>query len=167
MAATDEQNSKAVPPESAVVVDLIGNEGRLLADDLERARVLLRDGMAKIASFVSVLQESAERAHQLANVGEQDAAAITRALSTIQVDAARAVMGLQLEDILGQLIEGTRARVGAFSQLSTALAELVARRPSLAPCVQALAPELKALTEGRANSAVSQGALEATEVELF
>src|SRR6185369_932543 len=126
-----------------VVVDLVGSEGRMLAHDLEQARVLLRDGMAKISSFVSVLQESVARAHQLANVtGERDAIAITRALSTIQADADQAMMGLQLEDILGQLIEGTQARVGAFSQLST-------------------------VKEGRERVVVGQSSLDAGDAELF
>jgi len=155
-------------PQSSLVADLVGSEGRMLADDLERARVLLRDGMNKIASFVGVLQRSAERAHQLANAaGEKDAAAISSALSTIQADADQAMMGLQLEDILGQLIEGTRSRVSAFSQLSHELAELVAQRPSLVPSAPNLELKLNAVKTGREQTLVSQGSLDAGDTELF
>lgn len=166
MAAANEPMPEASQPEPPVVVDLVGNEGRMLAEDLERARVLLRDGMGKIANFVSVLQRSAEMAHELAQ-SQHGSSGLTQALSNLQAEANQAMMGLQLEDILGQLIEGTRARVGAFSQLSTALAELVAQRPSLAPSMHSLAGELKAVKDGRQNSTVRQGALEASEVDLF
>ena len=167
MPTIDDQPEVAVP-ERPVVVDLVGGEGRMLADDLERARLLLRDGMAKIASFVGVLQRSAERAHQLANAdGGHDAVAITGALAALQSHADQAMLGLQLEDILGQLIEGTRARVGAFSELSTQLAELVALRPSLAPSVQRLETELNAVKQNREQAVVAQGSLDAGETELF
>ncbi len=150
------------------VVSLVGGEGQMLADDLERARLLLRDGMSKIATFVSLLQESVERAQHLASsTGEPAHEDITTELSSIRAEAGRAMLGLQLEDILGQLIEGTRARIGAFSVLSTELAELVSRRPSLAPSVQKLQAELSASREARERTAVDQGSLDPGDTELF
>jgi hypothetical protein len=168
MSSNEDQSLEPVPADRHAVVDLVGGEGRLLAQDLERARALLRDGMSKIAGFVSLLRQSAERAHQLASAGgDRDGVAITDALSTLQAEADQAMMGLQLEDILGQLIEGTQARVGAFSQLSTELAALVAVRPSLAPSVEKLGADLSSAQQGRERGAVAQGSLDAGDTELF
>jgi hypothetical protein len=129
-----EETEPSLRDRTSEVVSLVGGEGQMLADDLERARLLLRDGMSKIATFVTLLQESADRAHQLASsTGERTHVEITTELASIRSDAHQALLGLQLEDILGQLIEGTRARVGTFSQLSTELAEPVSKRPRLFP----------------------------------
>lgn len=161
-------NRSEIEEPRAIVSDMIGDEGRKLAQDLERARTLLRDGMTKIAGFVNVLQASAERAHQFAiATSDRNPASLDSELDKIRQEAAQAMLGLQMEDILGQLIEGTQRRVSAFSSMSAELATLVAERPSLAPDVERLEAELTNARREREQRVVAQESLDAGDAELF
>jgi hypothetical protein len=81
----------------------------------------------------------------------------------------RAILGLQLEDVLGQLLEYTRKRADGLSKIAAALAEAVdreslAQRDSLHDRLKAAMAE----ADERANrSVVDQQSLDTGDVELF
>lgn len=146
----------------ASMLGVVQNEGQRLAQDLERARALLRDAMGKIASFVQALNDGVEHAHSLS---EHQPSELQAALNALRNDATKAMLGLQVEDVLGQLIEGTRARLDMFSSVSSALAELVSQRPSLKPSPD-VEERLRSIQDTQLTS-VKQTSLDAGEAELF
>jgi len=154
------------PDPAPSLLDAVQGNALRMTQDLDRARELLRDAMSKIASFVQVLNEGVEHAQALTrDERASEGSALESALNAMKSDARQAMLGLQVEDVLGQLIEGTRVRLDAFSSLSTELAQLVTQHPSVLP-PESLHKQLQTLHDTR-TAAVAQTSLDAGESELF
>ncbi|HET9929640.1 MAG TPA: hypothetical protein VFQ35_03090 [Polyangiaceae bacterium] len=151
------------------VSKLIHEEGGTLEQDLVRARELLRDAMAKIADFVTVLQESTAHARELSQLSKESeqAGRLTQVLDSIQSEATSAILGLQVEDVLGQLIEQTQRRIAALSRLSTTVAKVIDERPSLHPKDGKIHAHIAELEAERARVCVAQASLDSGDAELF
>jgi hypothetical protein len=80
--------------------------------------------------------------------------------------ADTATLALQLDDMLGQLLEFTRLRVQGLATLTAALAD-VANQPESAPAQVQLVSALEEIERHDANRMVDKQALEVGEVELF
>jgi hypothetical protein len=80
--------------------------------------------------------------------------------------ADTATLALQLDDMLGQLLEFTRLRVQGPATLTAALAD-VANQPESAPAQVQLVSALEEIERHAANRMVDQQSLEVGEVELF
>lgn len=170
------------PLAEATMPDLqpvIGRERMAMEEELVRARELLRDGMAKLHGFFDTLRESVNAQSELleklgdASVGAEDRQATLHQLfadqARVRSQSESAILGLQLEDVLGQLLEYTRRRADGLSNLAATLADAV-DHSSLRQNVE-LHERLRSVVaevDQRANDRiVSQESLGSGDIELF
>jgi hypothetical protein len=174
-----EEPASTVSPALPDLHPVIGREREAMEDELVRARELLRDGMAKLHGFFDALRASvSSQAVLLSKLNDENVAAADRraTLSQLFADHERvlsqsetAILGLQLEDVLGQLIEFTRLRAEGMSTLAATLAEAVdheqlAQNTALQ---ERLLNALAKADERAGNRAVEQDSLSRGDVELF
>lgn len=158
---------------------VIGRETIAMEDELVRARELLRDGMGRLHQFFDVLRSSvAAQADSLSRLSDEatDATARKAAIDALVIDHQRvvsqsetAVLGLQLEDVLGQLLDYSRRRAAGLSQIASALAEAVDQQ-TVAPNVsiqERLRLALADVDERALQCSVAQTSLDTGDVELF
>ena len=158
---------------------VIGRERDAMEEELVRARELLRDGMNKLHAFFDALRGSVTtQAALLSKLGDDNVQAEERraTLQELLIDSERvlsqsesAILGLQLEDVLGQLLEFTRQRAEGMSTLAAALAEAIDRdRLAQNSALQErLLLAVAKVDERAGNRAVKQDSLERGDVELF
>ena len=158
---------------------VIGREREAMEEELVRARELLRDGMTKLHTFFDALRGSVTtQTVLLSKLSDDDVQAEERraTLQELLADSERvrsqsesAILGLQLEDVLGQLLEFTRQRADGISTLAEALAEAVDRdRLAQNSSLQERLRSAVARVDERArNRAVEQSSLDRGDVELF
>lgn len=157
---------------------VVGREAETLREDLLRAGTLLRDGMLKLQNFVQSMHvtlhemgECIERAQTMRD--ETSQAALLTQLQQLQITALtqtdQAFIGLQLEDILSQLLDYANRRAGGLSSVALATAEIL--RHGAFPNEHAALDELTltiATVNQRANErAVTQESMSTGDVELF
>jgi chromosome segregation ATPase len=180
MSESESLDNQAAAP-TALMPDLhpvIGRERDAMEEELMRARELLRDGMAKLHGFFDALRASVGAQASLLNkLGDETVHADDRRATLHQLFADHenvlsqsetAILGLQLEDVLGQLLEYTRKRAEGLSTLASALAEAVdhdtlAQNSALQQRLQTIVAQV----DERAGSAVQQESLGSGDVELF
>lgn len=158
---------------------VIGRERDAIADELLRARELLRDGMAKLHMFFDALRVSVStQAVLLSSLGDGTLQAEQRQATLQQLlkdsehvlsQSESAILGLQLEDVLGQLLEYARERADGMLTLASALADAVdpdrvAQNSSLQ---ERLLRALARVDERAARRVVDQVSLDRGDVELF
>lgn len=158
---------------------VIGREREAMEEELLRARELLRDGMTKLHDFFDALRASVgAQAVLLSKLRDDNVHADDRRATLHQLlsdhehvlsQSESAILGLQLEDVLGQLLEFTRVRAEGMSSLADALAEAVdhdrvAQNSSLH---KRLLTAVAKVDERAAIHAVEQDSLNQGDVELF
>lgn len=157
---------------------VIDRETESLRDELVQAGSLLRDGMLKLQTFVTSMQqtihalgEGLERLEAAKGGGER--AAQLAALKELQTTAVQhvdeAVVGLQLEDILGQLLDYANRRVGGLSNVALAMAAILRQGnfPESHAALDELAQALAEVNRRAHDRAVAQESMTAGDIELF
>lgn len=181
MSLNHSDTKELAPTQHAVPImePVIGRERLAMEDELTRARALLRDGMARLHDFFDALRCNVDlQAASLSRLSDEttDVAARKAALDALARDhqrvlsqAENAVLGLQLEDVLGQLLEYSKERAAGLSQIASALAQAVDQQ-AIAPseAVQERLRMAVADVEKRSNQcSVGQTSLDDGGVELF
>jgi hypothetical protein len=171
-AADGGEDHAFVPPGLARA---IAREQSELDDELQRANQLLHEGMAKLHDFFDELRSQSVVQLKLAATLVDPAAseserqnAIERMFAASERMRQRAdtsMLALQLDDMLGQLLECTRNRVQGLATLTSALAD-VASEPS-ATAHAHLTAALKEIERHADNRMVDQETLSVGNVELF
>jgi hypothetical protein len=158
---------------------VIGRERDAMEEELLRARELLRDGMAKLHMFFDALRASVSaQSLLLEKLGDESVAVDDRRATLHQLFADQervlsqsesAILGLQLEDVLGQLLEFTRKRAEGMSTLASTLAEVMDHNQLArdADLQQRLRHAVAQVDERAAGRMVEQDSLNRGDVELF
>jgi hypothetical protein len=179
MSEPEQEPASGARPALPDLHPVIGRERDAMEEELVRARELLRDGMTKLHAFFDALRSSVTtQAVLLSKLGDDNVQAEERraTLQELLSDSERvlsqsesAILGLQLEDVLGQLLEFTRQRADGMSTLAAALAEVVDRdRLAQNSSLQERLRDAVAKVDERAgNRMVEQESLERGDVELF
>lgn len=158
---------------------VIGRERMAMEEELVRARELLRDGMAKLHGFFDALRASVNaQAGLLEKLSDESMRAEDKKATLHQLftdhervlsQSETAILGLQLEDVLGQLLEYTRRRADGLSNLAATLADAVdhsslRQNAELHERLRSVVAEV----DQRANDRiVSQESLGSGDIELF
>jgi hypothetical protein len=157
----------------------IGREREAVEQQLEQARRLLRDGMDKLHGFFETLRTNVEaQTGLLTTLRDETLDPETRKDALIKLlgdqqhvrtQSESAILGLQLEDMLGQLLDFTRQRVDSLSVLASALADAVdidalAKNPAAVERVQNALQEVHRMAGARM---VNQQNLDVGDIELF
>lgn len=158
---------------------VIGREREAMEEELLRARELLRDGMAKLHGFFDALRASVgAQATLLSKLSDETVQLEDRKATIDQLfvdhqsvlsQSETAILGLQLEDVLGQLLEYTAKRAEGLSTLASALAEAI-DHDTLAQnsvLVERLREILAQVDQRAASKVVQQESLGSGDVELF
>ncbi|MEY4577247.1 MAG: hypothetical protein RL701_1950 [Pseudomonadota bacterium] len=177
--ATPHSALDAVEADVQKLEPMIGRERLAIGEDLARARELLRDGMSRLQQGFDALRSSVDaQASSLSTLRDEasDGEARTAAIAELARDhqhllkhSESVMMGLQLEDILGQLLDFTRQRAEGLSQIAATLAEAVDRESLVRR--ESLHERLKtavAAVDKRADAlCVQQESLATGDIELF
>lgn len=113
---------------------LLQREGAGMQSELARATQLLHEGMERLGSFFATVndamkdQQALVREVMLANADGDAAAASLEALDTLvretRLQADSAVVALQLDDMLGQLLAHTQRRLTRVVSLAESVSAL-------------------------------------------
>lgn len=157
---------------------MIREEAAVVHEQLTQARELLRDGMAKLAESFTETRQAVLMRDQLtadylaaSDLEERERleAALREHRENMQRRTDAGMLGLQVEDMLGQLIEQVRARSSALAALAAALGRDFDRAVVQADVerVRELDELVAALRAAAQSVFVTQSSADAGEVELF
>jgi hypothetical protein len=179
MRSSDQEVAPAHDQAAPELGYVIARERAAMDSDLVRARELLRDGMAKLHGFFDALNATfSAQSELLSKLGNARTPDAERASTLAQLRADHeqvlslsqtAILGLQLEDVLGQLLDYTRKRADGVSSLANLLKQVMDAAALAGD--SALREQLRRLleeAEQRSHDlAVRQESLGGGDVELF
>jgi hypothetical protein len=160
------------------VPTIVERELQAVQEQLTLARQQLRDGILKLAGHFEQLQRATAQQESLLSAFagisdeiERDAALseISRLQCEMRASSTSAVLGLQLEDVMGQLLDHTHGRLTRLAAVATAITELLQgvdnqQRQQAAAQLGAVLADVERQALG---CAVEQSSLAAGDVELF
>lgn len=172
-------NAESAKVRASLIGPVIGREQEAMEEELLRARELLRDGMTKLHGFFDALRASVNSQADLlgklrdeASDSEQRTTTIHQLIDdhkSVLTQSETAILGLQLEDVLGQLLEYTRQRANGLSKIASALSEAIdhdelAQNSALHDKLKTAVDEVDKRAQSRV---VDQETLEPGDIDLF
>ncbi|MET0389280.1 MAG: hypothetical protein ABW321_25125 [Polyangiales bacterium] len=178
-AGGNEPEAESARVRTSLIGPVIGREQEAMEEELVRARELLRDGMTKLHGFFDALRSSVNAQSDLLSKLRDETADTESRASTIHqliddhksvlTQSETAILGLQLEDVLGQLLEYTRQRASGLSKIASALSEAIdhdelAQNRALSDKLKTAVDEVDKRSQNRV---VDQESLEPGDIDLF